>query len=341
MKIAPFQIENYIAKIANEKIAGCLVFGPEESLVDYRFNLISKKISPNLSDPFSVVNLSKERISEDKLILADEFYANSMFGARKLILVRSSEAKTTDALKNLLEDNDFAKKSDNFILIAAGDLDKSSLLRKICEASPNIATIACYEDSEATIKQFIASELTKNQIKFNAQITAFLQDKFGSNRNLLLSEINKIITYLGDEKSLNLETLEKLCSFESESSIDAFVNNFANQNYQLAIKFLEKNFRDGVEAVTLIRFLSNYFTKLYAARLEIDLGNADIEQAIKNQKLFFKIEGQFRQNLNKNSLQFLVKILADLEKMEIKVKSSNAAPKLLFTAFVQKFLSQK
>ena len=64
-----------------------------------------------------MVNLSKERIGEDKLILADEFYANSMLGDRKLILIRSEDNKLGFAMKTLLEDNDFAKKSDNFILI--------------------------------------------------------------------------------------------------------------------------------------------------------------------------------------------------------------------------------
>lgn len=338
MKIAPFQIENYITKIANEKIAGCLIFGPESSLVDYRFSLIAKKISPNLSDPFAVVNLSKERIGEDKLILADEFYANSMLGDRKLILIRSEDNKLAEAMKTLLEDNDFAKKSDNFILISAGNLDKSSSLRKICEASPNIAVIACYEDNEAVIKKFIANELMKNQIKFNSQVSDFLIEKFGTNRNLLLSEINKIITFLGDEKLLNIEILEKLCSFESESSIEVFVNSFANKNYENSVKLLEKNFRDGVEAITLIRYLVNYFTKLYNAKLEVDSGICDFEQAIKNQKLFFKIEAQFRQNLNNNSLQFLVKILKNLEEIEIKIKSGYPAPKLLLSVFVKKFL---
>lgn len=341
MKIPPFQIEQYIERIANEKIAGCLLFGPESSLVSYRFNIIAKKISPNLSDPFLVTNLTKDRLSQDEALLADEFFSISMLGGRKLILIRDTDAAFTDALKSLLSDNDLSKKSDNFILIQAGDLDKSSSLRKICEASPALAVIACYEDNDAVIKKFIATELTKNQIKFNAQITDFLINKYGANRNLLLAEINKIITYLGAEKELKLEILEKLGDFESETSVDSFVSSFAARKYEAAINYLEKNFRDGVEPITIIRYLSNYLQKLYQARLEIDLKISDFETAIKNQRLFFKIEAQFRQNLNQNSLEFLIKNLQNLEKLEIKIKSSHPSPKLLLLSFVQSFLITK
>lgn len=341
MKIPPFQIEQYIEKIANEKIAGCLLFGPESSLVGYRFNIIAKKINPNLSDPFLVVNLAKDRLAQDGALLADEFFSISMLGGRKLILIRETDAAFNSALKDLISDKDFAKKSDNFILIAAGDLDKSSPLRKICEDSPNLATIACYEDNDAVIKKFIAAELIKNNIKFNAQITDLLISKYGLNRSLLLAEINKIITFLGDEKELKLETLEKLGDFESESSIESFVSSFAAQKYAAAINYLEKNFRDGNEPITIIRFLSNYLQKLYQARLEIDMKISDFETAIKNQKLFFKIEPQFRQNLNLSSLKFLTKNLQNLEKLEIKIKSGYPSPKLLLLGFVQSCLINK
>ena len=158
MKIANAQIDFYIQKIAQEKIAGCLIFGPETSVVDYRFDLIAKKISPDLSDPFMVANLSKERLAEDKGILSDEFFSFSMLGGRKLILVKNADIAAGAALKILFEDRDYAKKSDNFILIHAGDLDKASVLRKAAEDNLNFAVIACYEDDECTIRNFIANQ---------------------------------------------------------------------------------------------------------------------------------------------------------------------------------------
>jgi DNA polymerase III subunit delta len=341
MKIAPFQIDSYIQKIADEKIAGCLVFGPETSMVNYRFDLIAKKISPNLSDPFLVANISKERLSTDKGILADEFFSFSMLGGRKLIIVKDVDIAAAASIKLLFEVENFSQKSENFILIQAGDLDKGSALRKACEDNSNFAVIACYEDDERSIKKFLQDELVKRQVKFNVQALELLLEKFGKNRQVILSELEKILVFLGEEKNLTLEIIERLVLSEAEISANEFVMSFSAHKFDIALMQAERLFKDGFEAVTLIRFLSNYLQKLYNARMDIDSKIADFEEAVKSQRLFFKTEIEFRKHLKLSSLKFLAKNLQELQNLEIKVKSGSLSPKLLFVAFVQNFLKQK
>jgi len=341
MKVPPFQIENYIQKIQNEKISGCLIFGPEAALISYRFEIIAKKIVPDLTDVFLVANLSKERLAQDKAVLLDEFYAMSMLGGRRLIIVKDADSACAAALKILLEDEEFYKKSENFILIQSGDLDKSSALRKICEDSPHFAAIACYEDNDAVIKKYIADELSRRKISFTPQIVEMFLEKFGKDRNLIILEMRKMITYMGGNRNLTPEIVERLSASESEISISEFVNDFAAQKYSEALLAAEKLFRDGIDAITILRFLSNYFQKLMSARADIDSGNADLETAVKNQRLFFKVENEFRKHLAKNSQKYLIKILQDLEKLEIKIKSTGSNPKLEFIDFVQGFLREK
>ncbi len=338
MKISNYQIEPYIQRIAQEKIAGCLLFGPEAALVNYRFNLIAKKIAPNLSDPFLVANISKEKLVEDKAILADEFFSYSMLGGRKLILIRDCDAQAGAALKMLFSDQDFAKKSDNFILIQGGDLDKSSPLRKICEENSHFAAIACYEDDERVIKKFIADELLRHKVKFNLDVTLILFEKFGKNRQIILAELEKILVFLGEEKNLTVELVKKLIASEAEIPANEFVENFAAQRFDLALLIAEKLFRDGFEAITLVRFLSNYLQKLYQARMEIDSAGISFDEAVKNQRLFFKAEAEFRLALKNLSKIFLIENLYELQQLEIKMKNGNLSPKHLLTAFVQNFL---
>lgn len=342
MKIPPFQIENYIQKIAGENIAGCLVFGPEESLVHYRFDLIAKKISPNLSDPFLVTQLSKERLGEDKGILADEFFSYPMLGGKKLILVKDAEAAASIALKVVFEGNNFASKTisqnENFILIQAGDLDKNSALRKLAENNSRFAAIACYEDNELTVKKFIANQLTLAQVNASPQTIDYLLEKIGKNRQIILAELEKIFLFLDEKKNLTIEIIERLTTSTYELSANEMVMNFASQKFTLSAKQSEALLRDGFEAISLIRFLNNYFQKLYQAKIDIESGLTDFESAIKSQRLFFKVEIEFRKHLKSLSLNFLVKILQDLEKLEVKSKSGIWPSKLLFTAFMTNFI---
>jgi DNA polymerase-3 subunit delta len=339
MKIANAQIDFYIQKIAQEKIAGCLIYGPEVSVVNYRFNLIAKNISPDLSDPFLVSNLSKERLSEDKGILADEFFSFSMLGGRKLILLKDIDIAAGAALKILFEDREFAKKSENFILIQAGDLDKSSALRKACEDNPHFAVIACYEDDERTIKKFIGNEFALKQVKASSQVIDLLLEKFGKNRQIILMELEKIFLCASGAKELTLEMANKVVGLEAEISVNELIFSIASQKFDVALTRAERLFKDGSEPIVLIRFISNYLQKLYQAKCEIESLGADFEDAVKAQRLFFKTEIEFRKNLKLLPLSFLTKTLQQLAELEIKIKTTSISPKLLFTNFVQNLKS--
>ncbi len=341
MKIANNQIDSYIQKISQENMAGCLIYGPDESVVNYRFNLIAKKVSPNLSDPFLVVNITKEQLNQDPGIVIDEFYSLSFLGGRKLILIKETENSLSSTLKSLFSDKDFQQKSQNFILIQAGDLDKSSALRKLCEDNPSFAAIACYEEDEITIKSFIEKILVAKQIDFSPQITLYLYEKFGKNRQIIIAELQKIIIFLGESKKLTIDIIDKLTASEADITANEVVMNFAAKNFDIAILQSEKLFREGFEAITLIRFISNYFQKLYNAKVEIESGDLDFEGAIKMQRLFFKTEIEFRKHLKALSLLSLKQTLQNLSDLEVKIKSEKLSSKIIFTSFLQNSLIKK
>ena len=335
MKIANYQIENYIQRINSEKIAGCLVYGPESSVVRYRFSVIAKKIVKDLADPFLVVNIDEDKIKEDSGILADEFFAFPMFGGRKLIIIKDAGTYAAQSLKALIANKDFANKSDNFILIQGDDLSKTSALRKIVEDSSSLASIACYEDDEQVVRKFISEKLQENQLKFNVKIIDLLLEKFGKNRQLLNLEIEKIAQYFYDDKNLDIEKLSIILVDQNEISANQFVGNFADKRYPMALNQANKMLDGDFEVIALVRILSGYFQKLYNAKLMIERDGKDFDGAVKAQFLFFNIEVEFRRHLKNLSLNFLVKILSDLEKIEIKIKSNKTPPKLIFLSYIR------
>jgi len=336
VKIQTYKIQNFIKNIANEKISGCLLFGPEPSVVSYRFDFIAKKISPDLSDPFLVTNISKEQLKDDKAILADEFFSLSMLGGRKLIIVKDADENCAKALDIIFSTQDFNEKSDNFILIQAGDLKVSSNLRKLAEKNNFLAAIPCYEDDEKAIKVFIEALLKNKKINFSADIVLLLIEKFGKNRQIIMSEVNKIDVFLGDRRDLNLEDVENLIRSESEISANEFVLNYSNRDLKKALANCEKLFSNNFEPITLIRYLSNYFLKLYKVNVAILYDGISEEEAIKEQRLFFKTEIEFRKHFKKLEFEFIEKILRDLTNLEIVLKSGKIAPKLAFRDFVLK-----
>lgn len=340
MKISSYQIESYIQNIDKAKIAAALVFGPESSIVSFNSQAIAKKIVADLADPFLVVHLSKERFAQEPSCLADEFYSFSMLGGRKLIWIKDVDANVSAAFKALFGQKDLAQKSENFILVQGGDLEKSNAVRKLAEENQAFAAIACYEDDEKTIKKFIENELKKNGFEPDAESIEYLYEKLGRNRQIIISEIAKIALYLdGDE--INPDLVERAIGNQATISVNEFVESFATQNLSQALlqaDYLQKN---GFEAITLIRYLSNYVQKLYQAKTAIDIDKTSFDEAVKIQRLFFKAEAEFRKHLKNITREVLILWLLELEKVELKIKTtSTVSSKLLFAVFLQNSLKK-
>jgi DNA polymerase III delta subunit len=111
------------------------------------------------------------------------------------------------------------------------------------------------------------------------------------------------------------------------------VNNFAAQNFKSSLISAEKLFKDGFEAITLIRFLTNYLQKLYISKINIKRGT-DFETEVKSQRLFFKQEMEFRKHLKTANFKFLIENLKALNELEIAVKTTNISGKILFSNFI-------
>ncbi len=341
MKISSYQVENYIKKIADEKISGCLLYGPEPTITRFRFEVIAKKIVNDLADPFLVSQLSSEKIKEDKAILTDEFYSISMLGGRRLIMIKDCDAHTVGALKILLSDPQYGRKSDNFILIQGGDLDKSSALRKLVEESQFLMAIPCYEEDAVSLRKSISELFVENDIIVENEIINLMVKNFGKDRNLIVNEVGKIKNYLGDEKKLSLEIFRKLISANQDENLQDFAVQFASKNYEWCFLRAEKAFEGGNESILLVRNLINYFSKLYNAKVSIENSGKSIDEAVKSAQIFYKIEADFRRNLQNLSLKFIVKSLQSFEKLEINLKKGNMSSRLVFLSYIRGYLIKK
>lgn len=322
MKIANAKIDGYVKGIGEEKIAGALIFGASASVAMSRFNAIAKKITPDLQDQFLVANLTKERFAAEKSCLADEFYSFSMFGGRKLIIIRGDACGAAlHGLKALLKDADEVKKSDNFILILAGDLDRGSALRKLCENDENIAALPCYEDSEAILKKLIAQCLKRGGIEANFDVQRHLLEILPNNRQIIAAEIEKLAVFVGGGE-VSVADVDRVIANQNEVGFDELSDAFVVKNKKKAVLAAQNLFKNGFEPVMAVRFLANYLLKLYNAKVEIERGGSGFDEAVRGQRLFFKAENAFKKHLRAVKLADLVAWLDSMQELEVELKST-------------------
>ncbi len=325
MKIPPNKIENFIKKPDNN-ISGILIYGPDLGLVSLRSEELYKNIKAKNNDIFNAIEFSYKDLKKDPARLNDELRLRSLFGDKKIIKITDIENTITKDLENILK----KYSGNNFMLWIGEDLSPSSSVRKLFETEKNLACIPCYKDDIVSLKQLISNYFSQNGYKASYEIIDLLAHKFSGNRLIVISELEKLFTYKGENKQVTLNDIEESISENIELSLDNLCQEFASLNNQGLDNYLNKAFKENISPITIIRTLINYFLKLYLVQVKINNGTPE-KIAIDNLKppIFFKNIPIFKNHLTIWNLDKLSEILLSLQKLEASCKNNNVDPELL------------
>ena len=319
MKIQANKVDDFIKNIDN-KIRGVLIYGPDEGLVLIRKNEILQKLLPDYKNSLSLITISNATIKDKPNIINNEYNSSSLFSSdKKILLIEDAENSISKILEEIFSKT---QNSENFIVITAGDLDSKSTLKRFAEYNQYFASLPCYKDDINTIMQIINLKLRKEGFKYNADVVKYLTESFGGNRLIILSELDKLITYKDTDKNLTIDDVKACIQDNSEGNINDFVNNLASLNLEKTYKELQNLYSEGIFPVAIIRTAIAYFIKLQLYKYQIQMG-ITFEEISDRDNIFWKQKPIVQQHLYKLSLNNINDILYILLKEECKLKGKN------------------
>jgi len=293
MKIAAAKVEPFINNPDNSVIA-VLIYGPDTGLVKQRALSLGAKIVDDVNDPFSVVDISPDSIKEDSARFADEMFAISFGGGKRLIKVNGAGKEVVASLKDFFKDN-VGVAMDSFAIFTAGDLAASSPLRKLFEAEKNIAALPCYHDDSRSLNQVVREELKKFEFLFNNDVVIYLAENCLGDRMVVLSEIRKLDLYKGEDRNLTFEDVQASIGETTESTFDDICNATAKGDFTSLDHHLHKAFEQGAAPIAILRVVQRFFSRLHSVIGEVSKG-APQDQALKvlRPPVFFKALPMFK-----------------------------------------------
>lgn len=331
MKILPKQIREFITT-KNHSVKIALFFGPEEGLVAERSSQLAQNICPDLKDAFSYTEFSNQDIGDSPSLLLDEMTAQSLMGGNKLIRVKNATDKVFTALTSLL---DSEIETHNFLIIEAGDLDKRSKLRNLGEKSPKVASIACYEEDASQLIPQIKEMLKAEGIEADQDALLFMATNLAHNRLMLKNEVQKLISYKGDDKKVTLDDLKEIISNHSNLFLDEACWTAADGNYVETDKTLTQLMDQSIAPVSVLRAAQNHFNKLLFVKMQITAGTS-LDKALFSLRppLFFKVKNKFTQQVQRWNISDIQEVLSLLQNAEQECKKTNTnAPLTLSRLF--------
>ena len=321
MKIDTGRAESFLTALpAHLRLV--LIYGPDQSLVRERVAAVTRQVAGSPPDPMAVTVIPGATAAKEPGRLIDAAATVPLLGGRGLVRVDDAGDTLTKALSPL-----FTLPEDaSLVVVSGGDLPPRSSLRKLCEAQPAAAAIACYPLDDRAAAQFIKRSLQDQGLHADADTISLLGSRLGNDRQIIRQEIGKLALFCGDERTVTIESAAALVGDSQDSAVDAMVYAVADREASMADQALSTLLAAGTSEIAVLRALQRHFTALRAGTAMV-ADRVPPETAVERLRLgFFKTRGRIINQLRRWRRPEIDTALGTLVDAEARCKTSTVAP---------------
>jgi DNA polymerase-3 subunit delta len=247
-----------------------LLHGEDEGLVAERAASFVKAVTGAADDPFAHVRFESAALADDPERLADEAHAVPLFGGRRAISIRvSGNRPIVAALEPILS----TPPVDSWIVISAGELKKSSPLRKLCEQSPHAAAIPCYSDTGRDLDRIIDEETARAGLAIAPEARTALRNLLGSDRMASRSEVAKLCLYAADKGAIDVDDVSAIIGDAAAFAVDEAIDALALGDADGFDRTFRRLIASGTPGFVIGGAAQRHFTQLHQARAAYDDGS--------------------------------------------------------------------
>ncbi|WP_068310838.1 DNA polymerase III subunit delta [Polycladidibacter hongkongensis] len=297
-----------------------LVYGPDTGLVNERAQRLINSAADENSDPFSQIKLDSADIAGDANRLIDEALTIPLFGGRRTIWLRDNGGKQTmNAVEPLLANQNY----EALVVIEAGDLKKTSALRKKIEASKSAYAVPCFADTERDLDRLIDEETHSMGLQISKEARMGLHSLLGADRMASRGELRKLCLYAMNAQRVELHHVEEIIGDASAFAMDELIDAASCGDTKTLDHGLERLAQSGIDAGVIANQALKHFQFLHQSRLAVEAGRSsdDIISSVRP-PIFWKRKRLVSQQLSIWDTSRLERALVRLEEAVAKARLS-------------------
>lgn len=302
-----------------------LVYGENEGLKKEIIQTIKKNLNG------VVENFDETQINNDKQTFYEKIFNRSLFEKEKIIIINRCSEKIYDVIENIVE----GKISDIKIILNASVLEKKSKLRNMFEKRSELVIVPTYKDTSVTLLEIAKKFFYNYKISVSQETINLLVNRCNGNRGHLKSELDKILIYMNDKKSVNLEEIYKLTNLSENYAINELVDTSLSKNAQRTSEIINESNYKSEEAIIILRtFLQK--AKRLLNLYETHDGNLNYDNLVNNcvPPIFWKDKPIIKKQLEIWSKLKIKNLIMKINKTEIYIKKNSSISLMLVFNFI-------
>lgn len=280
-----------------------LFYGEEKYDLEQRVEKIKKEFD-NLEIGLNLFYITKDNLDE----LSSCLQGVTFFGSSKLIIIKDTKLKfNIELLKDLDEDIK--------IIIIEDSVDKRISEYKFL--SKNAECVEFKYMDEKQMVQYIMQILKKYGIEISLDIAQYMQSVCGEDKSNIINELQKLVIYLDEEKSLTKEIIDKVCSKTLSAKIFDVLSMIVNREREKAIVMLDELLKQKEPIVKIYVMLYKQVKQMYMIKYAKERNQSDIAKALGIHPFVYK---NLSKSCDKYTLDELKQIIYEFDEYDKKTK---------------------
>ena len=292
------------------------IFGQDESAIAD----IASQMAAQLGGA-ERIDMDSDRIRNDPALLADEASALSLFGDKRYVRVNFRREEALAAVENLLDLDSCV----NPVIATAGNLTKTSKLRKLVEGHPRALSHICYLPEETDAASAVMGYAATVGLKLDRSLAARIARYTHQDRKLAQAEIEKLALYYDASPqrpaTVDVTIFEALSAETGEENVNGLINQIMNGDLKGTGRELVSAHNLGVDAIRITRALQRRVALLASLRAKVDKGSNPSAVVKATRSIFWKDADDFVTQLGRWTSARLVGLNGHLLELESKLMS--------------------
>tara|TARA_B100001245_G_scaffold100045_1_gene72671 strand:+ start:196 stop:1188 length:993 start_codon:yes stop_codon:yes gene_type:complete len=309
-------IKSYeINKIINSKKNIYLFYGENEG---YKNEIIKNFFEINFLK--KIYRYDEKEILENKENFYNSILTKSFFENEKLIII----SRTTDKIKDIVEEIIEKKVTDITIVLNANLLEKKSKLRNFFEKNKDVVCTPFYSDNSQTLTAIANHFFRKDKISISQETINLLVERCRGDRQNLYNEFNKIESYIKNKKNINIYEVLKLTNLAENYNVSELADSCLAKNSKKTINILNENNYSVEDCILIVKMILIKSKRLLNIIKEMK-NNKNADEIISSYKpiIFWKDKEIIKQQTKNWSLKGLKNLIYSINDIELLIKKNS------------------
>jgi len=264
----------------SEKIKTIILVVGNQYEVDTTIEKLKKQVS---HDSLVVMDGSKDEIRS----ICSEIMASDMFGRRKIILINGVPNKDSNSIIPYLE----KAPSENVVAFYSYSSIKGK--KKFYEFFKSKARLIEFDCEVKNPHKIIRKLFEENKKSCQDDVLAEMVGYIGNDIGVIVSEVEKLVNYMGARKAVNKEDIHQICCSESEFFIWDFIKYLSAGDIKKSMESLSCAVSSGSGHDFVLSIVAR---SLRLSLILKDLGDMPINDIIEKAKEIKKVNGSSMYN---------------------------------------------